>query len=457
MGALARQWIASLSCTLCVAVAGAGFVWMAPLMVTLISDDSPVPMSTADSSWLSSSIEIGQIVATMPCGVLADKIGRKYVILSGGPLSLMAWLLILTTKSIGVLYAVRALQGVVSAIAFTIVPMYLVEISEPLVRGMFAGQLKVLWYVGTLYAYSTGPYLSYDNYAMVCSILSFLFLLFFSFMPESPYYLFMTGRNVEAQKSLEWLRGGRTDFTLELKNIKHSVEKDMSRKATWKDLFATRKDVYVFFLVQVVCLVKMFNGLSAIVLYATQTFQEEFNGYFSSGSLTIFFGLTLLATSFVASFLADKVGRRPLLIMSSAGSALCHLITTIICYLDRGTDVDVSSVKWISYLSIIGFCIVSNIGLGPLVPTIQAEYFPSHTRAIGSGLTEVVACAAGFISIKQYQIVNDYFGVYMNFFLFFIVSFLGTILLYKVIPETAGKSLGQIQSSFNRKIDESSL
>ncbi|CAH1397351.1 unnamed protein product [Nezara viridula] len=445
MGATFRQYFASTACTMSVAILATCFNWMEPLMNYFISPESEIPMTTSDSSWLVAFVEIGELLGTVPAGMLADRIGRKKVLLLSGPVSLLAWLLVLTTRNIVVLYVVRCISGIGVAIAYACAPMYIAEISEPRIRGELSGQFQTMWYIGILYSYITGHYLSYQNYAYACCVGPFIFVAFFYLMPESPYYELMVDRPKNAIKALRWLRSTK-DVDEEFQSIKKSVEQDMKCKGGWRDLFATKKDTKAFLIVQTVCIIKYLNGIPAVLAYATQIFAQSSNGTLKDHELTIGLGVLLCITTFCSAMISDSVGRRPLLIYSTLISATFNIFTGTYLFLSH-QGYDVSDYSWVMYVSIAGFCIVSNIGLGPLMLTIQAEYFPSHTRGIGGGITGITTSVAVFINLKQYQTVEDFFGVYVNFWIFALIGYLGTMFMHIVLPETAGKSLGQIQQN----------
>lgn len=148
------------------------------------------------------------------------------------------------------------------------------------------------------------------------------------------------------------------------------------------------------------------NGVSAVVTYASQTFGQAASKYIGHNELTIMVGLLLTLITFLSSFMSDSVGRRPLLIFSSISSALCLSTLAAYYYCEFETEMLMDDYVWISYIALTGFCIAANVGLGPLMQTIQAEFFSSNTRGIGGGLTEIVASVAAFFCIKQYQLVQ---------------------------------------------------
>lgn len=454
---------------------GTCFVWTTPLMVAFISPESPVPMTTTESSWVASVIELGMIAVAIPIGLLADKygnfiadfyylnfilflffnvilflcrFGRKTVIILAGPLVFLAWVLVLFTRSLIVLYVVRILQGFAMGIGYILVPVYIAEISEPKMRGLLSGQFQTFYYLGTLYAYSTGPFLDYDTYTLCLIIVPIVFIGSFASLPESPYYLLMSKQTERAKASLKWLRASPyvdKEFAL----IKTNVEEDMSRKSNWKDLIATSADRKALLIALLVCFIKFMNGMTAISLYISQTLFEAAGGSIPYNTVTLFLGAILILTTFFAAFLSDAVGRRPLLILSSFCSAIFCSLVAAYYYLEKETTIQVSSYSWVMVGSLICFCIVCNIGIGPLMQTIQAECFPSRTRSLGGAVTQMISSCFAFTNIKMYQELDDAVGIYVNYIIFACVSLIGGIFLCVILPETAGRSLGQIQDEMN--------
>lgn len=382
--------------------------------------------------------------------VFGCRYGRKWLALSSGPLSLVSWCLILLSRSIYVLYLVRFLQGVLLAIVFGVVPLYIAEISEPKVRGFLAGNFQTMWAFGILFTYVTGPYMDFRMYIFVCAIQSIIFTIGFPLMPESPYFLLMKNRDPEAKDSLMWLRGNNYTED-EFGSMKASVEKDLRNEVSWKDLFATGKDRKIFFTVQFLCFIKYMIGLPAMNTNAADMFFRASGGLLGEHEATIIFGLIFFCSAFFGSFLSDLIGRRPLLIGTCGLIGLSYSLTGAYFYLVEKTTYNISSLSWIMYSTIATSTALSNIGPSSLLQTIQGEMFPSHTRAMGSGLMGITAALATFMDLKQYQTVIDLFGIYMNFFIFASFAFLGSITLFCILKETAGKTLGEIQTDLEEE------
>lgn len=372
-----------------------------------------------------------------------------------GPIALLAWVLVLSTRSLMTLYIVRFLQGINLGTVFALAPMYIAEVAEPRIRGRLSGHFQTMWAFGLLYTYVFGPYLPYQSYIYVCSVIPIIFTIFFPLMPETPYFLLINGHEEKAKKVLIWLRG-TSQVENELSSMKESVAKEAKMaKGTFKDLFATKKDTKVFFIVQLICFVKYMTGSPAINSYSASMFVQASGGAVDEHIMTIILGVLLIISAFFGAYMSDTIGRRPLLIGSTIANTILHLTSGVYFYFANNTDVDVSHYTWVMYASVAGSCVVTNLGLGALLQTLQAELFPSHTRAIGSGVTGVTASIATFLDLKQYQTIVDIAGVYMNFVIFSAFGLLGAIVMYFAIPETKGKSLGEIQATMESKKDSS--
>lgn len=212
------------------------------------------------------------------------------------------------------------------------------------------------------------------------------------------------------------------------------------------DLFATKTDRRAFLIVQVVCLVRYMNSMTTIMIYAKQLFNLSETSV-SPNTITLMLGLVTLFASIIAVFVADAISRRTLMFSSTVGTALFNAISATYLFVDIKTKYEISKYMWIIVMASIGLCITGTIGLGSLMLTVQAEFFPSHTRAIAGGVTEMLAAFSAFINIKSYPFINDHFGIYWNYTLYTIITVTGAIIIFKILPETGGKSLHQIGAS----------
>lgn len=447
--AMFRQYVAAVTGSISIMMNGTTLGWITPLLVHLLSRNSEVPMTRAQSSWVVSLISIGELFTPIPAGILVDIWGRKPCLIITAPMYIISWILVLATRSVPVLYAVRIIQGLGMGIIFTVLPMYIAEIAGPTIRGSLTTLFQGMWYFGILFEYSIGPYVTYDHYAYISATIPVIFLLTFSWMPESPYFLLMRNREEDALEALTWLRA-EDNFTIqqELLVMKQSVREEMLNKVSWKDLWATPADRRALLIIQVLAVSKFLSGAEAILSYVSQTFSATRGSCLTADNYTIIIGVLIILTTFLTSGLADTMGRRPLLLLSCIGSGISEFLAGLYYYLDAETTIGISSYSWLSFVSIASYCVFLSIGIGPLCSTIQAELFPSNTRGLASGLTNITITATSFISMKMYQVISDSVGIYLNYWIFSAFCALGAVVILLFMPETKGKTFAEIQKEF---------
>jgi len=105
--------------------------------------------------------------------------------------------------------------------------MYCTEITATALRGTIGSFFQLLIVSGVLYGYLVGAFLPLLTINILCAILPVIFAIIHFFMPESPVYLAMKGRNDDAAKALQWLRGKDADIDDELKEILEESQKQI--------------------------------------------------------------------------------------------------------------------------------------------------------------------------------------------------------------------------------------
>ncbi|XP_066904814.1 uncharacterized protein [Halyomorpha halys] len=349
--------------------------------------------------------------------MLADIFGRKKILLAMGIASALSWLLILMTRSIWTLYVAQILCGIVLGGVPCVAPIYISEISPPNIRGAIVGQLNTMFYFGQLIVYVIGPQLSYTNYIKALFSIPILFFIFFGFAPESPYYLMSKGRDEEAKDCMMKLQGKASIAELEVSK-KEALEKELTGKPSIWEVLNTNDYMKRMICLQVISCVATLNGSVSLSVYAV-----EFLGHWVAIEMSIVF----VVSSLLASFLADPIGRRPLLVTSLIGAAICTslLAAYFIC-----------QKKILLYIGLFGFCFIIPVGINACTMTLPSELFPTSLRAFANGLFQFTTNVSGFICVKIFININETLGVQYNFFLYTVVSLIGAVAGF-ILPETA--------------------
>lgn len=384
---------------------------------------------------------IGTVVGSMIAGMPAKKYGRKkvliviaimYLLSAVGCASFSAWALFILFRFAG---------GLAVGASSVVGPMYISEISPPHLRGRLAGSFQLMIVTGIFIAYLTNFLfidLGDDSWRWMLGIMvvpSLLFLILLRGIPESPRWLILNGRDAEAIPVMKKLN--EPDPSKAIENIRSSV-------ATHKEnLFRARYAKPILYAV----LLAMFNqlsGINAIIYYAPRIFEmagfDKADAYLQPVYIV---GSNLLFT-LLAMQLIDRFGRKTLLLIGSVGMIVFLALTG---YALGGTDGGGSNVL----IYLIGFIAFFAFSQGAVIWVFIAEIFPNAVRSQGGSLGSfthwIMAMAISWLypSIAAIKHNGVHTGTEYSFYFFAVMMMLHLIFVWRVMPETKGKSLENIQ------------
>lgn len=434
-------------------MAGTSFGWPSPVLAKLANGKLTMVATNEQQSWMIALLELGNLLSPIPFGLLVDVVGRKPCLLLTGPLYIVSWLMVLCSQTIGVLYWVRLLQGACIGIITTVAPIYIGEIAGDGIRGALSTFFNGMLNAGILYVYCVGPLVTYDMLTYFSLLVPCVFLVTCLWIPESPYYYVLKKDDKKAHESLAWLQGDAEPDVVahELMHIKAEVKSDLQNKGSVSDLFGSQCSRKAFLIVQIVAAADVLSGMTTVLAYASSTFAHaDTLNTLSPDQFTMLLGVLIFCTTFVTGYLVDKLGRRPLLLFSCFGCGAFELVTGMYYY--KRWDSVSSLGAWIPFTAIGSFAVIYSIGLGPLLPTLQGEMFPSNVRGLASAITSVTLTVISFIGLKMYQVITDRWGIHVNYFIYGSGCLVSFLLIYRFLPETKGKTFAQIQSDIMKTI-----
>lgn len=423
---------------------GMHYGWSSPALPKLMAPGSPIPVTTnSQGSWIASLSLLGDLVGAPLSALGADHLGRKTTIILGGIPYFVAWIMIAFTGSLEVLYCARFLAGIGDGVAYTIIPMYIGEIAEDNIRGLLGTTICTMADLGILMIYMIGPYVEIMTGALVSAIFPLVLLLTFWCMPESPYYLLMRGKEEAAKNSLQKLRG-KADVDSELNEMSGVVEYQMTQSGSLKEILVIPSNRKALLILVGLKAAQQFSGITAFLFYVQIIFEKS-GGRLSAAMSSILFGLVQLISSVSSSLVVDRLGRKPLLIMSCIGTAIALFVQGSYFYLQDCTDIDVVPYNWVPMVSMLFFVITYSFGLGVIPYMMPGELFPTNIKAKALCIMDLYLALAAFAVAKIYQVIADAFGSYVPFFLFTICCIFSLAFVILCVPETKGRSLEEIQ------------
>ncbi|KAL0901711.1 hypothetical protein ABMA27_006896 [Loxostege sticticalis] len=438
-----REYMAALSATLITAAAGTTVGWTSPTLVMLMAPDSPIQTSPDQSSWIVSLMILFSAISPIPASYLADKIGTKKTLLLAAIPYIIGWILVMLANNVATIYVSRLISGLGYGIAYTAAPMYLGEIASDKVRGAMATLITVMSKFGILSQYAIGPYVSMLALASFNIAIPILFVVTFSTMPESPYFFIKSGRLGQAERSLKKLRG-KEFFREELDSMANLVNENMKEKSRWKDLVTVGGNRKGLMILLGIYFTQQFCGSTAIISYAQQIFGAADGGLGAKESC-ILFGSVQLLTSAISSQLVDRLGRKPLLLVSSCGVGLANIIIGAYFFVKDLDSEYLVGLKFIPIVVIPIFIFSYTIGLATVPFAITSEIFPTNIKSKATCVIQICVALMTFAVTKLFQVVKDNLGEYVAFWGFGVLSVTGVIFILVLLPETKGQSFAAIQ------------
>lgn len=412
-------------------------------------------------------------------GRTSDWIGRRYTIVLASVIFFLGALLMGFATNYVFLMVGRFVAGIGVGYALMIAPVYAAEVSPASSRGFITSFPEVFINAGILfgyisnYAFSKLPTnLGWRFMLGIGAIPSVFLALVVIAMPESPRWLVMQGQLGLAKRVLDKTSDSKEESQLRLADIKAAagipeectddvvaVPKRSHGEGVWRELliFPTPSVRRILIAAVGIHFFQQASGIDAVVLYSPRIFEKA--GIKDDEHIllaTVAVGFVKTCFILVATFLLDRVGRRPLLLTSVAGMIFS------LAALGMGlTVIDHSDTKLIwavalSLCTVLSYVAFFSIGMGPITWVYSSEIFPLRLRAqgcsIGVGVNRVTSGVLSMTFISLYKAIT----IGGAFFLYSGVALVGWIFFYTWLPETQGRTLEDMEilftnSSWNKK------
>lgn len=220
---------------------GAALGWPAPIGPRLVGgDDRYFEINQSAFDWTGSIITIGCAVSCLPIGILMQKFGRKWTMISLVAPFMIGWSLLIWAQNFAMLFIGRFMLGLAGGAFCVSAPQYSAEIAEKEIRGIVGTFFQLLVNFGILFVYIIGAFVSVFWTNVICATIPIAFVACFVFMPESPAYLVYKNRNAEALKAFKWLRGENYDPQGEIEDLKNEIEENEKIKTSFIDVLKRR-------------------------------------------------------------------------------------------------------------------------------------------------------------------------------------------------------------------------
>ena len=415
-------------------------------------------LDDAMKGWVVGSALLGCLVGAILAGPISIKIGRKNsLILSAILFSVSAWgsgLPSFLPETVSMLVIFRIIGGLGIGIASMNAPMYIAEIAPAKRRGNMVSYYQLAVVIGFftvfLATYFIGNSMTEAEniergwrqmfWSELVPALMFLFLLFF--VPKSPRWLFLKGREDEGYKTLIKLHG-QEEAGVERGNIIKSIQHETSSGGEVN--YFSKAILTIIVIGSVLSILQQFTGINAVLYYGADIFEKAL-GFGQDDVLKqqVLLAFVNFVFTFVAMATVDKLGRKPLIYIGSIGMILGFLILAL--------TLQTQNIGIWSLVGVLVFIGSFAMSMGPVVWVVLSEMFPNKIRSVAMSVAVAAQWAANYVVSQFFPIVtgsdlnnNSFWNGSFVYYIF--IGFIAVIIIftYRYLPETKGKSLEELE------------
>ncbi len=397
---------------------------------------------------------VGCLIGAMVTGMIADKYGRKPLLLFSAAVFMITSVATGLASSFGVFLTARFFGGIAIGIASGLSPMYIAEVAPTQVRGKLVALNQMTIVLGILGA-QIANWLIADPIPSSCSPTDILmswngqtgwrwmfwgaffpataFLLLALFIPESPRWLLMKGKTDKAYSILR--REGGDDYARKEMDVINGspIQENNGGLST---LFGHRfRKILVMGVI--IAVFQQWCGTNVIFNYAQEIFQSA--GY-SVGDVLfniVITGVANVAFTFVALFTVDKWGRRVLMLIGAGGLAGIYLILGV-CYYFHVSG-------FFMIILVVMAIICYAMSLGPVTWVLLSEIYPNRIRGMAMAVSTFALWFGCCTLTYTFPLLNSGLGSSGTFWIYSVICVAGFVYFFRVLPETKGKSLEQLE------------
>ncbi|XP_038219361.1 facilitated trehalose transporter Tret1-like [Zerene cesonia] len=436
---------------------GAAFGYPAVLLPALKSDESPIPLSKLEESWVAGMLPLAMILGFLLTPPLMDKLGRRatHIILTVPALA--GWFLVVLASNVTVIIIARTLQGVSVGILTSLRSALIGEYTSPKNRGAFLTTVSLSQAFGIFFVHLVGSVLSWQQTALVCVFLPYISLLMIMYTPESPSWLITQGRFDECRKVFHWLRGEEEDDELEaMIQARIAFEKfktgTTQNKNRFTALFETirKKEFYkptiLMFHANVI---QQFSGGPTMAAFSTVIISNLMGPKADIAFWMVFLDTQRITCNLIAVYIINNVKRRTMMFSTVGLCIVSHVAISmyVLCRLN-GWSYDAI---WLPALLINLQYLSVAIGTVPLPNIIAGEVFPLEHRSVCGTISLTSGGVFTFLVLKTFPELMDRVGLQGTYLLYAVIMSLNLIVVWVLLPETKGKTLQEIEDELRGK------
>jgi SP family galactose:H+ symporter-like MFS transporter len=379
----------------------------------------------------------GALVGSAIAGILADRWGRRStLILAGIGFGVFA---VLSGLAVGLVSFVvaRFFVGACIGLASLVTPLYLAEMAPARIRGALVSlnQLAITVGIGVAYFvdYSLAASQNWRWMFITALFPSLVLLIGMIFLPESPRWLARSGFRQRALENFHRLGRG-DEAEAELRDVELVLQEE---KGGFGMLFQPGFRVAVLVGIGL-AVFQQITGINTIIYYSPAILRMS--GYPSAKAAILaaaIIGVVNVLVTIVSILLVDRLGRRFLLLLGTAGMAVALTLV--------GIAFHNHSAGFVVFYEVIAYIVFFGIGLGPVVWLLISEIYPTKIRGKAMSLATLTVWGANWLVAGTFLSLIHAAGPAGTFWIFAVICVLAFFFCLAFVPETKGRSLEDIE------------
>ena len=422
-------------------------------------------LDALQQGWYVGCALVGSIVGVLFAGILSDKLGRKLTMVISAVLFSTSALGCALSADFAQLVVYRIIGGVGIGVVSIVSPLYISELAVAQYRGRLVSLYQLAVTVGFLGAYlvnyqllawaESGTQLSVDwlNKIFITEVWrgmlgmetlpALLFFIIIFFIPESPRWLIVRGKDLKAVNILEKIYNSITEAKSQLNETKSVLTSET--KSEWSLLM--KPGIFKAVIIGVcIAILGQFMGVNAVLYYGPSIFENA--GLSGGDSLfyQVLVGLVNTLTTVLALVIIDKVGRKKLVYYGVSGMVVSLILIGL--YFLFGDSLGVSSLFLLIFFLFYVFCCA--VSICAVVFVLLSEMYPTKVRGLAMSIAGFALWIGTYLIGQLTPWMLQNLTPAGTFFLFALMCVPYMMIVWKLVPETTGKSLEEIERYWTR-------
>lgn len=416
--------------------------------------------------WFVGCALIGSIIGVLMAGKLSDRWGRKVTMLVAAVFFSVSGIACAFVGSLEQLVVARILGGIGIGVVSIVSPLYISEVSIAQYRGRLVSLYQLAVTIGFLGAYLTNFQLlhfsqsgavlnaGWMNLVFVsevwrgmlgfCSLPAILFFCIIFFIPESPRWLILKGRDERAVRIFRKIYLSEVEVDTQLQDTKSVVQSET--KSDWK--FLLQPGIFKAVLIgAAIAILGQFMGVNAVLYYGPTIFEEA--GLSGGDALfsQVLVGIVNVVTTIIAVFIIDKVGRKKLVYYGVSGMVLSLLLIGFYFHFSESMGLPNSFLLFF-FLFYVFCCAIS---ISAVIFVLLSEMYPTRIRGMAMSIAGFALWIGTYLVDQLTPWMLQNLTPTGTFLLFALMCMPYMLIVWKLIPETTGKSLEEIERYWMKK------